>query len=52
MDVEGTHKWIKNLWTFAAELAIALFTSYELRKKIDVVDKYCKNWNMKSNWST
>jgi hypothetical protein len=30
-------------------LAIASSTSYGLRTKIELVDKYCKNWNLECN---
>jgi hypothetical protein len=34
---------------FVDDLAIASFTSYGLQKKIELVDQYCKNWNLKCN---
>jgi hypothetical protein len=40
------------LLLFTENLAMASFTSYRLQKKIEPVDKYCKNWNLKYKLKT
>ena len=36
---------------FADDFSIASFRSYDLQKKFELVDTYCKNWNLKCNLS-
>jgi Reverse transcriptase (RNA-dependent DNA polymerase). len=54
IDIKGTNNPAINKLRiprllFAKDLAIASFTSYRLQKKIELVNQYCKNWNLESN---
>jgi hypothetical protein len=56
IDKEETHsKVIRELkipgLLFADDLAVASFTSHGLQKKIERVDQYCKDWNLRCNLS-
>jgi hypothetical protein len=56
LDTEETHSALINRLRilgllFADDLAIASSTSCGLQKKIELVEQYCKNWNLKYNLS-
>jgi hypothetical protein len=52
--MEGTHPTVPGGLRilgllFAGDLPMASSTSYGLQKKIELVDKYCKNLNLRCN---
>jgi hypothetical protein len=56
IDKEKTHSSVIRelkipVLLFADDLAVASFTCYGLQKKIERVDQYCKDWNLRCNLS-